>query len=83
MPVSFFEIRAGTVVCPKDLDRGSAHLESSGYLNFKKIAETDNQANPVAITVMVTSSPAESVKVAPQISSTSSSAMSSMSEIAS
>ena len=83
LPVSFFEIRAWTVVRPKDLDRSFAHVESSGYFNFKKFALTYNQANPVAITVMATSSPADSVKVAPQISSTSSSAMSSMSDIAS
>ena len=31
LPVSFFEIRAGTVICPIDLDGIFAHLESSGF----------------------------------------------------
>ncbi|GIT70816.1 MAG: hypothetical protein Ct9H300mP28_06300 [Pseudomonadota bacterium] len=42
LPVPFFEIWAGSVVCPKDLKRGSAHLKTFGYFNFKKIAVNYN-----------------------------------------
>ena len=73
----------------KDKDRCLSDKALSGFRSFsifsneEKGAKDSNQDNPVAITVMATSSPASSEKDAPQINSTSSSAISSMSDIAS
>ena len=73
----------------KDKDRCLSDKALSGFHSFsifsneEKGAKDSNQDNPVAITVIETSSFASSEKDAPQINSTSSSAISSMSDIAS
>ena len=83
VPGIIFSIWTRPIVSLIKLNLASAHFQFSGKRNKEKSAKDLNQDNPVAITVMATSSPAASEKVAPQINSTSSSAISSMSDMAS